>query len=320
MRLRHELFLVLAMVIWSGSWTSGKLIANSVDPKITLFWRFVFSAVSLAPLIYLNGERFAISLSQAGWAALGGLVITVYTFLFFIGLKTGFAGAAGVLVTSMNPIFTYFLTQVLLKHRLPRRMDAQGSAAGTMPFVPTTRRIDARRTTTGRDAVGLALGLSGGAVLLDVWNLSQDKMLLSGNLLFLVAAFIYALVTLTTNAATRNASIIVYSFYVNVFGAIFVIPFIGRGIDATPLWTDHTYWLNIFYLGVVSNAFATTVYFFAVKKLGSARASSYIFIVPATALLIAALYLNEPVKMTTLVGGMIALVAVTILRGKNPDP
>ncbi len=285
MRLRHELFLILAMIIWSASWTSGKLIATTVEPQITLFWRYLFSAVALAPLVPLTGATFRITLTQALWAALGAGIITVYTFLFFIGLKTGFAGAAGVLVTSMNPIFTYFLTRVLF-----------------------------RQSLKARDALGLALGVIGGAILIEIWHLSYSQMLLSGNLLFLVASLVYALVTLTTNAATRSTSIVVYSFYVNLIGAALCLPIIGADFYRTPPAHDYNYWFNIFYLGVVSNAFATTVYFFAVKHLGSARASSYIFIVPATALLIAALYLHEPVKITTLIGGLIALLAVTILR------
>ncbi|HMV35693.1 MAG TPA: DMT family transporter [Turneriella sp.] len=285
MRLRNELLLVFAMVIWSGSWTSGKLIAGSADPNTTLFWRFIVSALALAPMVRFAGESFRISARQATWAALGGLIITVYTFLFFIGLKTGYAGAAGVLVTSMNPIFTYFLTRIFQGQNLNRR-----------------------------DGIGLMLGVSAGVILLELWSVSGEKLLLSGNLLFLVCAMIYALVTMTTNTATRSMSILVYSFYVNLLGALFVLPLALVHWQQTPVFSDTTYWFNIFYLGVISNAFATTVYFYAVKKLGSARASSYIFIVPATALLIAALYLDEPVRATTLVGGLLALVGVTLLR------
>lgn len=285
MRLRNELLLVFAMVIWSGSWTSGKLIAGSADPNTTLFWRFVFSAIALAPMVRLAGESFRINTRQVTWAALGGLIITVYTFLFFIGLRTGYAGAAGVLVTSMNPIFTYFLTRIFQGQNLSRR-----------------------------DGIGLVFGVSAGVVLLELWAASADQLLLSGNLLFLVCAMIYAFVTMTTNTATRSMSILVYSFYVNLLGALFVLPLALVRWQQTPVISDTNYWFNIFYLGVVSNAFATTVYFYAVKKLGSARASSYIFIVPATALLIAALYLHEPVRATTLIGGMLALVGVTLLR------
>lgn len=291
MRLRHELLLIFAMVIWAGSWTSGKLIANAADPKLTQFWRFVFSAASIAPIIPLLGERFRISLRELLWAGLGAVVITLYTFMFFIGLKTGYAGAAGVLVTSMNPIFTYALTRVILRHQL-----------------------------TPRDGVGLFLGAVGGAILLELWSTSAEKLLLSGNLLFLGAAMVYAFVTITTNAATKKASIVVYSFYVNVFGAVFLIPFIGGDIFLTPPVGNTIYWINIVYLGVISNAFATTVYFFAVKHLGSARASSYVFIVPATALAMAAWYLGETVKPATVVGGLIALVAVAILRTPPPTP
>jgi drug/metabolite transporter (DMT)-like permease len=285
MRLKHELLLVFAMVIWSGSWTSGKLIAASADPNTTLFWRFLFSALALAPMVRVAGESFRVSSRQLTWAALGGLIITGYTFLFFIGLKTGYAGAAGVLVTSLNPIFTYFFTRIFQGQKLNRR-----------------------------DVIGLLFGVSAGIILLELWAVSTEKLLLSGNLLFLFCAMVYAFVTMTTNTATRSMSILVYSFYVNLIGALFVLPLALLHWQQTPAVGDTNYWFNIFYLGVISNAFATTVYFYAVKKLGSARASSYIFIVPATALLIAALYLDEPVRATTLIGGLMALVGVTLLR------
>jgi drug/metabolite transporter (DMT)-like permease len=285
MRLKHELLLVFAMVIWSGSWTSGKLIAASADPNTTLFWRFLFSALALAPMVRVAGESFRVSSRQLTWAALGGLIITGYTFLFFIGLKTGYAGAAGVLVTSLNPIFTYFFTRIFQGQKVNRR-----------------------------DVIGLLFGVSAGIILLELWAVSTEKLLLSGNLLFLFCAMVYAFVTMTTNTATRSMSILVYSFYVNLIGALFVLPLALLHWQQTPAVGDTNYWFNIFYLGVISNAFATTVYFYAVKKLGSARASSYIFIVPATALLIAALYLDEPVRATTLIGGLMALVGVTLLR------
>lgn len=285
MKLRNELLLVFAMLIWSVSWTSGKLIANVADIKLSLFWRFLFSAVALAPILPLLRESFRINLTQCFWALVGAIIITIYTILFFLGLQTGYAGAGGVLVTVMNPIFTYFLTRVLF-----------------------------RQVLQPRDVLGLGLGLLGGAILIEAWHISSEDLILSGNLLFLIASLVYAFVTLTTKAATRVSSIIVYSFYVNLFGAILVLPFIGRDIVKTPPISDSNYWINIFYLGAISNSFATTVYFYAVKKLGSQRASSYIFIVPATALLFAALYLHEPVKSTTLIGGMVALFAVTLLR------
>ena len=285
MRLRHEIFLVIAMIIWSGSWTSGKLVANAAPAELTLFWRCLLSALALAPLVYLTGDKFLLRPGQYFWAALGGAILTGYSFLFFIGLKTGYAGAAGVLVTSMNPIFTYFLTRLIFKH-----------------------------TFTGRDAIGLMLGFLGGMILLEVWHMSQEKILIGGNLFFLFCALVYAFVTLTTNVATRTTSIIAYSFYINLFGAAYLLPFVGNKFYLLPTFNNVSYWLNVFYLGVISNAFATTVYFFAVSKLGSARASAYIFIVPATALAMAAGYLGEQVRATTVIGGIIALLAVTILR------
>ncbi|MBV6492568.1 MAG: hypothetical protein LDLANPLL_00563 [Turneriella sp.] len=276
------------MLIWSAAWTSGKLVANSADPALTLFWRYVVSCLALLPFFPLLHESLRLSWKQIGWIFFASAIMTVYSWLFFFGLKTGYAGYAGVLVTSLNPIFTYFL-----------------------------QRLFFREIPTLRDNVGLLLGVMGGAVLIEAWHVSQDTILLSGNLLFLACALIYAFVTLATNAATKVVSTFVYSFYVNLFGAILLVPFLVDKFNQTPSYVDSNYWVNIFFLGAISNGFATTVYFYAVKNLGSSKASSYIFIVPATALAMAAIYLHEPVHMTTIIGGSLALFAVFLLRSKK---
>ncbi|HRP69288.1 MAG TPA: DMT family transporter [Turneriella sp.] len=286
MRFKNEILLILAMLVWSAAWTSGKLVANSAPPALTLFWRYIFSCAALLPFFPLLHESLHLSRRQLLWTFFSAAIMTAYSWLFFFGLKTGYAGAAGVLVTALNPIFTYFLQRLIF-----------------------------RQVLTGRDKAGLLLGVVGGVILLEVWALSEEKILLSGNLLFLACALIYAFVTLATNATTKIVSTFVYSFYVNLFGAILLLPFIYNHFSETPPLQDFNYWGNIFFLGVISNGFATTVYFYAVKNLGSAKASSYIFIVPAAALWMAAVYLGEPVNTTTIVGGVLALAAVALLLG-----
>ena len=57
-------------------------------------------------------------------------------------------------------------------------------------------------------------------------------------------------------------------------------------------------------------SFGTSIYFQASVKLGPKRASSYIFMVPLTAMGFAMYFLNEPLQLSTLLGGTLGILAV----------
>ena len=63
------------------------------------------------------------------------------------------------------------------------------------------------------------------------------------------------------------------------------------------------FWWNLVYLALVATTFGTTVYFFAAQKLGSGKASSLLFLVPAGALFFGWLFLDERPGVFTLTGG-----------------
>jgi drug/metabolite transporter (DMT)-like permease len=76
------------------------------------------------------------------------------------------------------------------------------------------------------------------------------------------------------------------------------------------------FWISLFYIAVISTTFGTTVYLYASSKLGSSRASSFIFLVPATALFSSWLFLSEVPAWTTLAGGALAVAAVYTINKK----
>jgi drug/metabolite transporter (DMT)-like permease len=78
---------------------------------------------------------------------------------------------------------------------------------------------------------------------------------------------------------------------------------------------DSFFWMNMFYLSLVSTTFGTTMYFHASAKLGSAKASSYIFLVPFTALLGSWFFLKENPTWTIIAGGFFAVLAVYFING-----
>jgi drug/metabolite transporter (DMT)-like permease len=74
------------------------------------------------------------------------------------------------------------------------------------------------------------------------------------------------------------------------------------------------------FLSVVATDFATTVFFLSASRLGTGRASSFLFIVPTSAILLSWLLLGERPDAVTLVGGVFSIVAVYLVNAPQRSP
>ncbi len=275
----------LAMLIWGGSWISAKLIAGMLPSQVLVFYRFLLTFICFAVLLIIRREKPVLNRRSFIQIILATLFYVMYSQLFFAGLRFGFASMGGVLVTTMNPIFTFIIASSLFK-----------------------------RSVTWREIWGLLLGICGGGIILNIWALDTRQLVDSGNLFFLLGAFVWASLTVSSQHAQKELSVWTYSFYINGFATVFQIPFaapqgILKALELTPF-----FWLQMTYLTLVSTTFATTIYFFAADKLGSRRASSFTFLVPLCAIVLSWLILDENPGMTTITGGVIAIAAVYIIN------
>ncbi len=282
------LLMVISMVIWGGSWVSAKAIASFLSPESLTFWRSLVNTIALIPALYIVKGPKRMGREALVYTLLGAFFLSGYMYLFFMGLSVGYAGAAGVLVTTTVPLITFALSAVIFRHGISKK-----------------------------DALGLALGLVGGAVLLGAWTLDAGRIFIGGNAYFLVAALLWALLTLSSQKACGMISPILFSLVANaVATVIFFFLAIPNGIGGA-LKEGALFWLNIFYLGVVSSAFATTVYFLASNRLSSRRASSFVFLVPISAVFLSWLFLGETPRLNTVAGGALAMGAVYIINSKR---
>ena len=111
--------MILSMCVWGTSWSCAKVLGNYTSSLNLSFMRFVLVPLTLFPLTYFT--KIKTSVSRKGWLYVIGasVFILLYTLLFFEGVHQGFAGAGGVLVTTINPIFAYiiglFISKILPK-------------------------------------------------------------------------------------------------------------------------------------------------------------------------------------------------------------
>lgn len=279
--------IVIAMVIWGGSWVSAKAIAGSYDANILTFLRFFVSTISFIPIIVLMRLNILLDKHSLKYVVIGSVSMGLYFYVFFKGLETGYASVAGVFVTSLIPIFTLLLSKIFFKSKF--------------------------RTV---DYIGISLGLIGGAVIMKFWQLNFDNIVKSGNIYFLFCPVLWAIVTICSEKSAQKISPIIFSFYCYLTSSlIFFLLSIDKHMVS--VWDGgFKLWLNIIYLSIISSSLATTAYFYATNKISSYRASSFAFIVPVSSLILSILFLGEKPGATTISGGLISILATYIINSK----
>jgi drug/metabolite transporter (DMT)-like permease len=69
-------------------------------------------------------------------------------------------------------------------------------------------------------------------------------------------------------------------------------------------------WFSLFYLGVFGTVLGFVWYYEGIKKLGPSKASLFINFVPISAILMAFLFLDEPLTFSLLVGALLVTAGV----------
>lgn len=277
--------IAFSMFMWGLSWPSGKVAASYGDPVSIVLVRYIIVFLSFLPVFFFAKAPLAISKRGIPALLAAGLLLSLYTYLFFYGLKTGLAGAGGVLVTTMNPIMAYGIG-LALNRKKPSR----------------------------NEAIGLVLGLLAGATLLKIWG-NRDELFASGNLYFLLAALIWAVMSRITSKASNYGSSMSFSLWMYLTTALIMLPLVDyTSLRETLVHADGYFWFNILFSGIFATTLATSYYFYATTTLGPEKASSFIFLVPVSAAVSSWLFLGEELLLHTFIGGVLGIAAVYMIN------
>ena len=285
---RFYLLLLTAMLLWAGSWVSGRLLSVQGNPLIIMFWRFLFTFVSFLPFLIVKRKEIRnIDIPSFFYTLAGAALICLYNLSFLSGLKASLAGKGGVLVTTANPLFAFIIGIVFF------------------------------RKSAGREQLfGLLLGLGGGFILVEPWTWQQGVLMDWTNLIFLGAALCWALLSYMSQFAQRTMDPFIFNplLYLLASGLSFLI-LPDKWLEASGAFPPSV-WVNILYLAVGAGAVGAGVYFFATTKLGAAKASTMTFLVPVLALFLGWLLLHEQIQWQTLLGGSLSILALLIIHGR----
>lgn len=279
--------MLISMFLWGLSWPSAKVLSNYAHPINLSIYRYLIVILTLIPVFLYFKIPFKINPKAIPFFVTAGLLLAGYSYLLFKGLKIGTSGAGGVFVTTLNPISAY-LIGIILSQKRPLK----------------------------RETTGLILGLIAGCVLLKVWE-NADLLQTGGNLIFLLAAFMWASMSHLTARYKNFGSPLTFTFWMYVVTLIALLPFMDiADFEHSLQIRDVYFWGNIIFVGAIVTSLASTTYFYATSKLGSEKASSFVFLVPSSAAISSWFLLGEQLLWHTIVGGAIGILAVYLLNRK----
>lgn len=280
--------MMFAMLLWGGGWSALKISTEYVGVEVLTFWRFAIMTIAFTPVLFFFKEPLRLPRRSLKYIAMSSILNILFMLFAYLGVKYSTAGSGGVIITILSPLFTFLLSLIILKH-----------------------------VHTNIQYLGLGIGVVGGMIMLDIQNIQFSDLLHSGEPYFILAAVTWAFITLASQRSHTHINPIHYSFFISVISTIllFILTF---PYDIRVVFEqDSHFWIALLYLGIFAQTVATTTFFVASGRLGSSKASSFMFLVPLFALMISYLLLDESIQMHVVLGGAISLIAVYFINKKT---
>jgi drug/metabolite transporter (DMT)-like permease len=276
--------------LWGGTFIAGRVISAHLPPATAGFIRFVFATLALlVALHFTEGLRALTTLSRRqllGTMALGATGIFIYNLLFFTALSVLPAGRTSLII-ALNPVVTLLLAATFLGDRLsPTRW------------------------------LGVTLALLGVWIVVTRGDLSQIAQSLGkGELSMFGAVSAWAVYTLLGRKLLQGLSPVLATLWAAIWGTLFLGLLALRDISSVHAGSfTPEVWAGLAFLGVLGTAVAFVWYYEGIRQLGAARTVVFNNLVPVFGVLLGWLILGEPLSVSLLAGGGLAIFGVFLVN------
>ncbi len=277
------------ILLWASLFVATRAALPSYGPGHLMLLRFLSASVTLGVVALMVRPRLPRRADLPALAASGLLGITFCNLGVAYGTQTVTAGSASMLA-SLGPVFAALLATLFLHERLR----AWGWVGIAVSF---------------GGVATIALG-EGGGVRLEPGAALVAFGALSQGVSFVVQKAVigrYGPITLMS-----------YTIWIGTLPLLIFTPGLLDTISTAPL--DAT--VGVVYLGVVAGALAQCIWLYALSRIPASRASSYLYLIPGLAILLAWGYLGEMPTPLSLAGGVLTLAGVIVVNtlGRERQP
>ncbi|HWO78117.1 MAG TPA: DMT family transporter [Bacillus sp. (in: firmicutes)] len=277
--------LTAAASIWGGMYVVSKYSLDEIPP-FGLMWLRYLLGFGLLYAILKGTQKEKRPFRKSDWLQFAWIGFIGY----FISISAQFWGtklsnaSMGSLITSASPAFIFIFAWLLLKEKL------------------TVKKLTALFLST--IGVIMVIGLSP----------SQTETAFLGNLILVIAAVTWALLSVYVKVASASHSSLVITTYAVGFGLLWTTPFfIWEAITvewsfSSPLLLS----LSVLYLGIVSTAGAFFLWNKGLELMEAGIGSLFFFFQPLVGSILGWLILSEDLSFNFLIGAVLILTGVGV--------
>jgi drug/metabolite transporter (DMT)-like permease len=284
--MRVAIALALTLVLWASAFAGIREGLRAYTPGHLALLRFLVASVTLFVYALVTRMRLPAVRDVPAILLLGFIGITVYQVALSYGERSVSAGAASILVATV-PCFTTILAAIFLRERI-RLLGWLGIAISFAGVVIVV--------------LGEGSGL----------NFATDALLI---LLASVAESVYFVVQKPYLKRYTGIELATYTIWAATLFMLVYSPGLPQQMQVAPI----TATLSIVYLGIFPAAIAYLAWSYALARMSASNTSSFLYVIPIFAILLAWPLLNEIPSLLSLVGGVVVIVGVALVnvRGKR---
>jgi len=281
--------LVFLSAIWGGSFIFLRVAAPEAGPLLTATLRTTLAGLALVAFATATRVKMDWRANLKPFAVVG-LFAVVIPFSCFAFAALHLPASHSAVLNATAPLFGAVFSMIWLSERL-----------------------------TLQKLAGLLLGIAGVAVLVGAGSMAMTPVMLAAVGACLVAAAGYALSSIIVKKTGHPDGIhpIAMAAGSMALGSVVMLPTVPFSLPAAV--PSFAALASILAMALLSSGLAQALFIPLIVKVGPTRAMSVSFLIPLFSMLWAFLFLQEPIGMSTLVGGGVVLMAMGLVLGAPRD-
>ena len=273
----------LTVIFWASAFAGIRAGLQSYSPESVALLRYLTASVCLAVYALLTRMPLPALRDVPGIALTGFLGFSFYNVALNAGEQRIPAGTASLIIASA-PVFVALMAGAFYKERL---------------------RL--------RSWLGILLSFVGVAV---ISVKPQAGLRISFDaVIVLAAAVAQAAYTASQKPFLKKYTPLQFASYAIWAGALFLAVFTPR-LAAEMRTASVSSTLAVVYMGIFPGAIGYVCWSVVLSRLPASRAGSFLYLVPAVAILIAWIWLGERPDLPALLGGLLVLAGVILVNAR----
>ena len=278
--------MIIATLFFSGAFIAGKFSVAEFTVYSLTFFRFGIAAIIL--FVILKVKKVDLSLDKRDLpriVLLSLLGMVGYHVFFFTALKHT-SSVNTSLIAAMNPILTTIMASIFLGERVPKK-----AVGGILTSF-----------------VGVALIVTNGS--LDVIRSMNFNI---GDIYMLLAILSFSIYFIVLKGIVGRVEPMKLTYYVFLFCVLLLVPMV---VYEEPMkFLPHTTskgWGSLVYMSVFASVIAYLIQQISVKRIGPAKTSLYVNLVPLFSMIMAYFILGEEITAIKVFAGMMIISGVVV--------